>query len=110
VTDREARIARNEALFRQVNERIREVPLDAHPDELREFLCECGSAECTEAIQLTLSEYEEVRADPRKFAVLPGHLVSDVESVVAANERFVTVRKHPEESVVARATDPRNDR
>jgi hypothetical protein len=103
---REERIARNEALFREVNERVREVS-DADASERIEFLCECGDAGCTESISLTRAEYERLRSDPLLFGVKPGHAIADVERVVDANERFEIVRKHHDEGMVARATDPR---
>jgi hypothetical protein len=105
--DRKTRIARNEALFREVNERVSQVTEPA-PSEQVEFLCECGDAECTESISLTLAEYERLRADPLVFGVKGGHAILDVEEVIGENERFQTVRKHEEASRVARATDPRS--
>jgi hypothetical protein len=100
------RIARNEALFRDVNERIRDLRDEAGRD-LVEFLCECGDDDCVERIALSPDEYEEVRADPVLFAVAAGHVVPQVERVVAANERFETVRKLPGEQATARETNPR---
>lgn len=107
MTDREERIARNEALFREVNERINQVPPNGGPEAPIEFLCECGDASCTETIVLTRPEYEHVRASPTDFAVLEGHVASEVERVVAENERFLTVRKHEEAADIARDADPR---
>jgi hypothetical protein len=104
---RKALIARNEALFREVNERVREVSERA-PTERIEFLCECGDAECTESISLTLGEYERLRGDPLLFGIKGGHAIPDVEEVVGENERFQTVRKHEEVGRIARATDPRS--
>jgi hypothetical protein len=104
---RTAQIARNEALFREVNERVREVS-EVGPRERTEFLCECGDSECTESISLTLAEYEGLRADPLLFGVKPGHAIPDVEEVVAENERFQTVRKHENAGDIALATDPRS--
>ena len=78
---REERIARNETLFREVNERVREVS-DADASERIEFLCECGDAGCTESISLTRAEYERLRSDPLLFGVKPGHAIADVEGVV----------------------------
>jgi hypothetical protein len=104
---REERIARNEALFREVNERVREVS-DAGPAELIGFLCECGDARCTESISLTRAEYERLRSDPLLFGVKPGHAIADAEDVVDVDDRFQMVRKHRDEGVIARATDPRS--
>jgi hypothetical protein len=104
--ERKQRIARNETIFREVNERIEEVSANA-PGKHVEFLCECGDRECAEVIALARGEYEGLRADPVLFAVLPGHEIPEVEIVVAENERFLTVRKLVEEQEIARETDPR---
>ena len=82
---REERLAGNEALFREVNERVADVAKDfvevepiADPVE---FTCECGRPTCTEQIALTLVEYEAVRAVPTHFAVVVGHDLPDIEQV-----------------------------
>ncbi len=103
---REARVAKNEVLFREVNERIREL---APAEGSVEFLCECGDASCVEPISLTLPEYEEVRSDAARFFVRPGHQAPDVEDVVAETGRYVVVVKRaglPAE--IAQANDPRS--
>jgi hypothetical protein len=72
---REERLAGNEALFREVNERVAEVAdhfVEGATAESFTFTCECGSATCTEEIAMTLAEYEEVRTVPTHFAVVPG--------------------------------------
>ena len=83
--------ATNQTAFRDVNERIREGAerflLEA--DELAVFLCECGDETCAEAVYATLSEYAEIRAEPGRFAVFPGH--EGDERPIAGNERFRVV-------------------
>ena len=101
---REDRIARNEALFREVNERVKALT----PSEGGiEFICECGYEECIERVALTSEEYERVRSDPVEFFVKRGHEIPDVEEVVEAHDRYLLVRKHVEERDIARQTDPR---
>jgi hypothetical protein len=107
ISVRKTRIARNEALFREVNERVREVSERAPMGQI-DFLCECGDAECTESISLTLEEYERLRSDPLVFGIKRSHAIPDVEDVVGETERFQTVRKHEDEGRIARATDPRS--
>jgi hypothetical protein len=108
VESRAQRVARNETLFREVNERIREVAVPATPGEPSDFLCECGSRECTDPIPLTLAQYEEVRGDPTRFVVAPGHVVTDVEDVVASGEGFAIVEKRSPPAVrIAVERDPR---
>lgn len=104
---RKHQIARNEALFREVNERVREVSPGAG-DETTDFLCECGDEDCTEVVPLRTDEYEQVRADPLLFVILPGHMIPDVEDLIMRTERFEVVRKHAGEGVIARQTDPRS--
>ncbi|HSK17167.1 MAG TPA: hypothetical protein VK915_13510 [Gaiellaceae bacterium] len=103
---REERLARNEVLFREVNERIEEVK--SPQDEATEFLCECGRRECTETIALTKAEYEAVRADATTFAVVPGHEIPDIETVVHRAGGYSVVRKDEDESEIAREHDPRS--
>jgi hypothetical protein len=106
---REERVARNEALFREVNERINDVNEDAPAGAESDYVCECGDPACTDPVSLTLVEYEEVRSDPTHFAVLPGHVVPDVEVVVARNDRFAVVRKNePQAARIAMREDPRS--
>jgi hypothetical protein len=96
---RDARSAKNEALFREVNERIAEVGerLQVLPeDELLDFRCECGGPECETSISMTPAEYEHVRSDKDRFAVVPGHEDEDIERVVERTERYVVVDKLPE--------------
>jgi hypothetical protein len=109
---RDARVASNEGLLRDVNDRIEEVtqrlgPGDEEAEaEEADFLCECGHANCTESVHLTIREYEDVRRDETMFVVFPGHEDRDVEDVVAHYERYVVVQKHPEEASIAEETDP----
>ena len=106
---REARIAKNETSFRDINERLeqglQQVP---HRPELLQFVCECGSRECEQLISLTLEEYEAVRRDSRRFAVVPGHFYPDAERVVHHHERYEVVEKTTDNAVeVADAADRR---
>jgi hypothetical protein len=106
---REERVAKNEALFREVNERIKRLNphLDAH--DQADFICECGDAECTHPVSLTLTEYEEVRRRGTHFAVLPGHVVPDLERVVARYPRFAVVEKTDARAAgIAVSEDPRS--
>lgn len=96
---RDERIARNEALLREVNERIRDVGerLQVLPDngEL-DFLCECGQPACETVIHMPATDYQRVRADNDRFVVVPGHEDAKIERVVERHERFLVVDKRPE--------------
>jgi hypothetical protein len=99
------RLVRNQILFREVNERVREV-LDRTDDAL-EFLCECSNEDCTETIPLSGAMYEHVRSRGNTFVVVHGHQRPDVERVVEERPGFVLVEKFVDEDLVLK-TDPRN--
>jgi hypothetical protein len=111
VDERATRVAENQSTFRRANEQIDETAQDL-ADSLTlqriPFLCECADARCTKVIQLTLAEYEDVRAGPRRFAVVPGHEVgAGDEHVISQNDRFTTVEKVGEAGRIAAEFDPR---
>ena len=104
----ERALAENEARFRAVNERIEDQSVErgAGEDPI-EFVCECGDPHCTESIRLTLRAYEWLRAEPTRFAVVPGHEAGVEGEVVRDESGFRVVEKTGEAGEVARATDPR---
>lgn len=99
---REDRIAKNEVLFREVNERIDEV--HNPPDAPFEIVCECGNADCMQTLEVRPREYRAVRSEARHFFVLPGHEIPDVESVIDSTSRFNIVEKHADEAEPAIAS------
>jgi len=111
VGEREQRLARNEALYREVNERVAEVAdrfLEVENQAPVSFICECGAVTCTEPIVTSLAEYEAIRSEPTRFAVVPGHELPEIEAVVERHEGYFVVEKHQEDAEeVARETDPR---
>jgi hypothetical protein len=108
MSEREVRIARTEALFRDVNERIAETAQRFDSDEA-EFVCECANAECTERVEVTLDQYEQVREDGTQFLLVPGHEDTRVERIVERpRRRFAVVKKFNEiVAQTARRLDPR---
>lgn len=94
MSEREKRLALNEALFREINERVEERVGAASPeDRPLTILCECGRLECVERITLSLREYRAAHGHPAQFTVVPGHAAEDVEDVVVRTDRFEVVRK-----------------
>jgi hypothetical protein len=90
----EERLAMNEALFRDVNERIREISDSfGQKDATYDFLCECSDPTCAGRVVLTRAEYEYVRADSTRFVVAKGHAVPEIESVVERAKDHVVVEK-----------------
>lgn len=86
------RRALNEALFRDVNERIAESAEHVEADKT-EFVCECADPNCTERVPATLAEYENVRKKSTTFLLAPGHHEPDIEQVVSERGRFQVVEK-----------------
>jgi len=78
---------------------------------LESYLCECSDPACTEPIQLTRQEYEDVRSTPVRFAIAVNHEDPEVDVVVSENDRFAVVRKfHGIARRIARETNPRRSR
>jgi hypothetical protein len=110
VSSREERIGLNEAVFREVNERIEDLAetFDLKTQSL-DLICECGDAACVERISMTPGEYEQIRSEAHQFAVHPGHEYADIESVVARLNGYDIVRKDRGVSAqIAEQTDPRD--
>lgn len=105
---RQERAARNESLFREVNERIEDAATKLSPT-FTEFMCECSDEGCFERISLTLEEYASVRnRGPVYFVLTPGHENGDVERVVGGKgERYEIVEKQEVAAEVAAELDPR---
>jgi hypothetical protein len=110
---RQERVAKNETLFREVNERVEEVTvgLAGHGEadsQLIGFICECGRDDCAEPLELRQEQYELVRENPLRFFVVRGHEQTDVERVVERQARFLVVEKIGEGAELAVEHDPRS--
>jgi hypothetical protein len=107
----EERIARNDATFREANERIARTADEQGIHEIVPFICECADERCSEILQLSLEEYESVRADGTLFLNAPGHqrAARGAARVVSQNDRYFVVAKTGHAGEVARALDPRQE-
>jgi len=105
--ERARRIGLNEAMFREINERLETLAEKTSSQfGVLDLVCECGDRDCAERITLTIDEYRELRSDPLLLAVLPAHEIPDVEDVVQRMSGWLVVRKKAgEAAAVARATD-----
>lgn len=103
-------MAQNEALFREVNERVHDVAgaLSDGTESAHEYLCECSNTDCTFRIELTRSEYEAVRAEPTQFVVRPEHFIPEIETVLTTNDRYAIVKKTGEAGAYVEQLDPRS--
>jgi hypothetical protein len=106
-SDRERRLALNEAAFRVANERMRDWPERQGDEEPARFYCECANMGCLEQVLLTQRAYEAVRAESDRFIVVPGHEIPDVETVVERRDGYHVIEKDDDVRPIAEATDPR---
>lgn len=109
MNERARRVGLNEAVFREVNERIEEISAAFGPSAQLDLICECGDAECADRLSLEHRDYEEIRSDSTLFAVVPGHTDESVEDVVRREKDYEVVKKRVGEArALAEATDPRS--
>lgn len=112
---RQQRLARNEALFREINEHVLELAAthgdSAHgdSDHVYDFYCECSNADCTFRVSMTIRDYETVRAHGDRFVILPDHDLPEIERVVERRETWWVVEKGGEPGELVQELDPRSD-
>jgi hypothetical protein len=105
--DAQRRLASNEDIFRDVNEGIVRGQWPGDPEAPIGFRCECARLGCNVLVALTLTEYERVRANPRRFLIVDGHEIPEVEKVVERHGRYAVVEKVDEAGAEAERQDPR---
>jgi hypothetical protein len=108
--DRELRAARNQSLFRAVNEKLRELN-NAFSEVSKTYAiaCECADVSCIETVQILMEEYIEVREDAQRFVVLKDHVYPELERVVAQNDGYVIVEKNADVSKITEASHARGE-
>jgi hypothetical protein len=88
------RIARNDAVFRDANDRIHDAAIEHGGDgDAFPAICECADPGCREIFTITLTEYEQVRLEPRQFLNVPGHESGSTCRVVGRRDGYVVVEK-----------------
>jgi len=105
--DRQERLAKNESLFRTLNENINDLANGLGGREPFEFICECSTSGCFERLSLTVEEYERVRRDGTHFLVAYGHEDIEIEQVIERRHGYVIVEKDGVAGIVAQDDDPR---
>lgn len=105
------RKAANEAVFREVNERMeslqRSFAIASH--QPLHIVCECDRLDCAERLTVQIETYEKIRSDSTLFLVRPGHEDDSVEDVIDTGGDYLVVRKRPgEPEQIAEQTDPRS--
>jgi hypothetical protein len=91
MTRSEERAAKNEAAFRQANEKIDARRRSLGLNSRTPYLCECEDERCIELVRLTPSEYLQARSEPRHFVVASGH--EPRERVLDRSAEYVLVEK-----------------
>jgi hypothetical protein len=108
--ERERRLGLNEAMFREVNERVEDInrTFSSMTDSF-DIFCECGDTTCTERLRVPTAVYERVRSDPKHFLLHVGHEDPTVERVIENHDSFTIVEKEGVDvERVAEETDPRS--
>ena len=105
-SERKERIAKNETLFREANERMAGWEEQHGAGETEIYYCECGDDRCRDRVTLTKAEYAHIRSDPRYFVVLPGHEIPDVETVIERHEGWTLVEKPGEVAHIVNGSGP----
>jgi hypothetical protein len=99
----------NQALRREVNERIRSISDDfavAEPETLQ-LVCECARAGCVAMIVMRVADYELVRRFPTRFFVKQGHEVAQEARVVSGSADYIVVEAGGRGGLYAVGSDPR---
>jgi hypothetical protein len=87
------RAARNEEVFRSINERI-EAGAEMHEIKTPErFHCECDRGGCFEFVEIRPAEYRQILERRYHFVTSPGHQDPRVEQLVDAHDRYWIVEK-----------------
>jgi hypothetical protein len=90
VSSRDERVARTEEFFKRVNDTMRNELGDGDGN----FLCECGNIACTEKLALNAEDLRLLHSIEGYFAVLPGHQIPEIETLVKENGRYAIVHNN----------------
>ena len=88
----EAKMARTESAFREVNEAIARTAERFDATEA-DFVCECADPDCAHRITAELDDYEDVLQDATHFLIAPGHDEPRIERIVEGNGEYDVVEK-----------------
>lgn len=97
------RAGRREANLRRLNERIADAQSEAGlvDAEILMLVCECALEDCDSHLMVPASAFDGYRDSTSVFAVVPGHVLHDVEEVIADGEGWMFVEKVGEAAAAA---------
>ena len=87
------RAARNEEVFRRVNEGIAAGAEQHSVSGTQPFHCECDRVSCFDTIEIAPARYEQIVRERYRFVVIPGHEDPRIERIVGTESHFVVVEK-----------------
>jgi hypothetical protein len=90
ISSRDERVVRTEEFFKRVNDTMRNELADGNG----KFLCECGNIACTETLALTAKDLRLLHSIEGHFAVLPGHQIPEIETLVKENGHYAIVHNN----------------
>jgi hypothetical protein len=107
--DVSVRAAKNEVVLRDLNERLKAYPASLNK-RFSEWVCECADMTCMKPVELSIEEYENIRAEPTRFVVAPGaeHVNPEIERVVQREKRYWLVQKIGVGAEISEKFDPRS--
>lgn len=111
VRERQRRAAQNQSLFREVNERVKDVNDSFHVfTSLGDWVCECANDDCFERIEMSTGEYERIRGQGSRFFVAPNeqHVWPEAERVVERFPDYWIVEKIELAAEIAETTNRRS--
>jgi hypothetical protein len=86
---RDERVVRTEELYKRLNEAIAALLDGSGPG----FLCECGNPLCNETMELSLEDLHLLHSRAGYYAIIPGHDIPDLETVVMEKDGYAVVQK-----------------
>lgn len=106
-TASDRRLAENEVVFREYNEKIQrsmdelnQIAKDSGQDEFVDtdddtlhFYCECSDENCTKRVTLSSSTYDSIHKERDCFVIVCGHEVPKIEDVIVRKPDYCVVRK-----------------
>ena len=100
------------SLRREVNERVAELIEGFHDspagDQLMTVFCECGSEECLAPVEMTLGEYQAVRAGATRWVISSAHIDATADSVIARRNGYALI-EHGADLLSRMAPPPRKE-